>query len=117
MPLFISLIRSDFTDVVLGSTASQALSPLKVHVADPSGPDASGYSLYSDSTCTSPVHPAGSTASSAGSDIAAPSAGSSFYKVYIKPSSTATYGQRRLEFFYDGSSVGIFSFDLTDALH
>ena len=116
-PLFVSLVRADETEYVQDSTSTFSLLPLKVRVADLTGPNTSGYSLYSDSTCSSPIYPVNSTFNAAGTDVSPPGADSTFYKLYLKPDNAATYGLRRLEFYYNDEPVGTYLFNLTGPNH
>jgi len=114
-PAFVSLVRSDSTEYVQDSSSTFTMQPLKVRVADLTGPNTNGYAIYSDSSCTVPVYPVGSTANASGTSIAAPGPSSSFYKIFIKPDNLNTFGARRLEFLYNGEGVGSYLFHLTDS--
>ncbi|MGZ6419012.1 MAG: hypothetical protein ACXWPX_10900, partial [Pseudobdellovibrio sp.] len=90
VPLFVSPVRSDGTEFIYSSTPARSLLPLKVQVADETGPNTNGYSLFSDDACTVPVDPIASSNTPAGTDVAAPGPGISFYKIFVKPDNTAT---------------------------
>jgi hypothetical protein len=118
-PVFISMTRADLIPLVLSSSSTQVIDPLKVRVADSTGPNTNGYNLFSDDKCSTPnvVFPVGSTAVAAGTDVVAPARGSSYYKLYIMPDHSSKRGVRRLEFFYDDKIIGTFKFELTDPNH
>lgn len=111
IPMFVSLLRDDLTEFIQTSGAVTTMLPLKLRTLDAA---TSGYSLYSNEACTAPIYPVGSSFSAAGTDVAAPAAGSSFYKMYIKPDRLGTYGLRKIEFEYNSQIIGNFQFSLTN---
>lgn len=111
-PLFVSLLREDLTEYVQDSTSIYNMLPLKVRVADPTGPDTNAYALYADNICTDLIHPINSTGSVSGTEISAPAANSTFYKLYVKPDNSGTNGLRKLEFYYNDTPVGSHLFNL-----
>ncbi|MGZ6486682.1 MAG: hypothetical protein ACXWQQ_09100 [Pseudobdellovibrio sp.] len=128
-PIGIDLVASTDKDIQMtdasGATTFLRNVPLRIQVADSSGPEYSGYSVYTDDLCASTVFsPIGSTALSTGSTATLANYGTSFIKLYIKPSGgTVTYGPRRLLLYFGGSGttagypLGTYEFELTNPFY
>ena len=125
----VSLSPSFKVNSLPGTTAEVTSYPdtmLRYQVVDSSGAvDADGYELHKDSfvnpgdppftstTCSSPSslrYPIGSSlynSSSSFFDLNGASGGQTFFKVFVRPTSTTTFGKRKIQFYYNGDGTGV----------